>query len=254
MRLDKALATPKNPLSVYANPASKKYNDESPIITANYNTLLSAIDENGKLRTDPSAAEMRRYLGAGFALSDLYCKRFFQLTDEAYRRRKFGRTLTNDVGTAVSTIMGLANAGQSAVTAVAATTGLADSTWRNYDDAFVISPQLSVVRNLVLAAQDNFRARTLAVDAAMPADFGTAQSIIERYAEQCSFLGMQSLLEQSATKQQDTLKANTNAINTGTPDTGQDVTESVSTNPPASTKAAVRQLPATATPTLAPNK
>lgn len=146
--LNQALGTPKNPTAIFADPSSKYLNDQDRFILADYGVLLEAVD----LTATPIVVkpigntDMRRYLGAGYNLADTYCSRYFMKTDEAYRRRRFGRTLTNDVGTAVTTLLGLASAGESAVTALAATTGLADSAWRNYDDSFVISPELAVDR------------------------------------------------------------------------------------------------------------
>lgn len=104
----------------------------------------------------------------------------------------------------MTTILGLANAGEDIVTGVAAGFGFGDSLWRNYDEAFVVAPDLSNVRALVLAAQDVFRKRTYEQE--LPTDYATAQSVILRYANQCSTLGMQSLLNQSANQQQQALK------------------------------------------------
>lgn len=212
--LNTALGTPKNPTTIYADPSSKYRDDQDVFILANYNVLLEAIDFSGdqpRVKTT-AGVDMRRYLAAGYNLADTYCSRYFTKTDEAYRRRRFGRTLTNDAGTAASTVLGIAGASQGIVTALAAATGLADSAWRNYDDSFVITPELATVRSLVQAAQDNYRARTLGKDADLPADFGTAHSTIRRYSELCSHLGMKSLLEQSAGKEKQDLSNQTAQI------------------------------------------
>lgn len=255
-----ALSTPKNPTPVFADPAMPKGRDpQDAIISPLYKVLLEAHEPGGTGETlkPGEPADVRRYLAAGFALSDIYCARFFIKTDEAYRRRRFGRTLTNDVGTAMATILGLANAGENIVTGVAAGVGFADSGWRNYDDSFVISPDLSSVQSLVFAAQDNFRARTLAKDAALPGDYATAQSAIQRYANLCSFLGMKALLDQSAGDQRRQLNDSTGTVNK------QGVTK---VPPPALPAAppgpaedapppadAAAPLPSAATPSLAPN-
>lgn len=211
-RLQTALGTPKNPPPIFSKPRPPKGNavSQQDFIEPLYEILLEAREKDKDNRNSGNNVgknDMRRYLGAGFALSDIYCASFFGKTDEAYRRRRFGRTLTNDVGTAMTTVLGLAKAGANVVTGVAAAVGLADSAWRNYDDSFVVSPDLSNVQSLVFAAQDNFRARTLAPKADLPADYGTAQSVILRYANICSFLGMKSLLDQSAGDQRNKLIA-----------------------------------------------
>lgn len=215
-RLQTALGTPKNPMPIFtkANLTKKEKPTQKDFIEPLYRVLLEASEVKNNNRTLAAVGEdnMRRYLGAGFALSDIYCAGFFSKTDEAYRRRRFGRTLTNDVGTAVSTVLGLAKAGENIVTGVAAAVGLADSAWRNYDDSFVVSPDLSNVQSLVFAAQDNFRATTLDAKADLPGDYGTAQSIILRYSNLCSFLGMKALLDQSAGDQRNKLNADTRAL------------------------------------------
>lgn len=261
--LNNALGTPKNPTAIFSDPtaAKDKVGSQDRIIIPLYNVLLEASaghGDNAKLNGD---GDMRRYLGAGFALSDVYCTRFFVKTDEAYRRRRFGRTLTNDVGTVMTTVLGLANAGEKVVTGLAGAVGFADSAWRNYDDSFVVSPDLSNIQSLVFAAQDNFRARSLAKEAVLPADYGTAQSIILRYANICSFLGMKGLLDQSAAKQKNDLNTDTEKVNK--PAAAPAVPAAPAPTPaaprapaaaPAPAPAAATIRPEIAIPSLAPNK
>lgn len=154
-------------------------------------------------RKKPTDVDIRRYLAAGFALTDIYCDRFFRETNQSFRRRKFGRTLTNDVGTAVNGILtAITTVPKNVLGGLNAVSGGLDSTWRNYDDAFVVAPELQNVRTLVLAAQDQFRQKT---KGNMPLDYMTARSSITRYAGLCSFLGMQSLLNESLSDQREAL-------------------------------------------------
>lgn len=208
-----ALDPPKNPQQVLLAPGESGPRAISPLSAANYIVLQEAMDADGQPVRTVGDADMRRYLAAGFALADTYCEDYFRLTDEAQRRRNFGRALNNDVGTAVSTVLGLANAGENVVTGVAAGFGLLDSTFRNYDEAFIAGPDLAQTRTLVLSHQDSFRARTLAAGATLPADYGTAQSVILRYANMCSFLGMRALLNSTAAAASNALQNDRN----GTP-------------------------------------
>ncbi len=204
--------SPRNPYPTLSTPAgSNSQQVVNPFIQANYNVLLEATDlaNNNRTLRPVGSDNMKRYINAGFALSDIYCEQFFRSADETLRRRRFGRATTNDVGTAITAVLGLANAGQNIVTGVATSFGLADSVWRNYDDAFLVSPDLSNVRSLVMSAQDNFRQRTLTSDETLPEDYGLAQSVIQRYANLCSTLGMQSLLNQSTMQQSDSLDRQT---------------------------------------------
>lgn len=165
---------------------------------------------DGKVRPvmtfrDPQdAAEIKRYLAAGFALTDIYCDRFFRETNASMRRRKFGRALTNDVGTAVGSVLGLiTSVPKAVVSGTSAVTGGLDSTWRNYDDSFVVGPELESIRSLVLAAQDDYRQQTYRE--AFPEDYMTARSAVVRYAGLCSFLGMKALLNQSVDQRRNEL-------------------------------------------------
>ncbi|MBY0300496.1 hypothetical protein [Sphingomonas ginsenosidimutans] len=155
-------------------------------------------------REPRDAGEIKRYLAAGFALTDIYCDRFFRETNAAMRRRKFGRALTNDVGTAVGSVLGLiTSVPKAVVSGTSAVTGGLDSTWRNYEDSFVVSPELESIRSLVLAAQDDYRQQTYRE--AFPADYMTARSAVVRYAGLCSFLGMKALLNQSVDQRRNEL-------------------------------------------------
>ena len=260
--LNTALGTPKNPTPVFNDttppPRGQRRGSASDpqvaFIRPLYDTLRNGA-ENLSVRPEP--ATMRTYVSAGFALSDIYCSRFFAKTDEAYRRRRFGRAATNDVGTAIATILGLANAGQGVVTGTAAAVGLADSTWRNYDDSFVVSPELSNVQTLVFAAQDLFRARTLGPSATLPGDYATAQSAILRYANLCSYLGMKDLLDQSAGDQRKQLKDTTEEITgTGAAGTRAPAAPATTSAPAPFVPAAPATIvfPATAQPPLATNR
>ncbi len=254
-RLSTSLATSKNPYPVLAAPNQQpvKINE---FIQTNYDILF-----NTQQRALPGAIlgkdAVTPYLNAGFVLGDIYCDQFFRDADESQRRRKFGRSTTNDAGTAITAVLGLANAGQDVVTGVASGFGFADSLWRNYDDAFVASPDLGNVRALVLAAQDNFRQETFEKSQQLPKDFGHAQSVILRYANFCSTLGMKALLNQAADQQRqqlnqssDELRDNRDAVQKPgqTGQKGQPPAKQDATN--ADAPAPAERLPQSATPRL----
>jgi hypothetical protein len=167
-----------------------------------------------KFKVNPSDSDVTIFLRTGFTLTDIYCDTFFRQTNQAFRRRKFGRGATNDVGTVVSAILGLSNVGAKTVSGVATGFGLADSGWRNYDESFVVSPELDLVRSLVTAAQDKFRKDSFE---SLPHDYMTARSTIVRYAGICSFLGMQTLLNQSASSQKEALEKAALTLNVAAP-------------------------------------
>jgi len=220
--INDALGTPKNPVSPFADPvaANRKRAGIDPFRQGWYSVLSQAAKTPD--RTDIPAPEMRLYLEAGFELSNAYCGDFFAKTDESYRRRSFGRSITNDVGTIVQGVLNAASAGTGAVTALGVVTGVADSGWRNYDTAFLISTQLSNVKYLVIAKQENYRSQTLSTAATLPTNYASAQSVIRRYADFCSFLGMQDILTSAANDQRDGLKKITERLTTSERRPGQE--------------------------------
>ena len=147
-----------------------------------------------RLKADLDGRELAHFTAAGFTLSDYYCDVFFRQTNQAARHRRFARNLNNDVGGVVATVLGLAKAGSGVVGGVAAGFSLADGSFRNYDEAFMVDADLAKLRRLVLSAQDNMK---LAVQAKPPTTVFAAESTILRYAGLCSFLGMQDLLNDS---------------------------------------------------------
>ena len=226
-----ALGTMKNPDRVMAAPLAASDLGLNPSIASNYALLLclprtyddwgtnpdalsrqnngnSAIISLVCAEEKPKSDDKRKpeaittFLYAGFDLADEYCEIFFEDADESQRRRQYGRALWNDFGTAVSTILGLANAGEDFVTGTAAAVGLGDSAWRNYDDAFVVGPDLSNVYGLVNAEQELMRTNIRTQEARKPESFAQARRDIRNYARHCTHLGMRSLLSRAASQQQ----------------------------------------------------
>ncbi len=142
-----------------------------------------------------SDAEIFKHMEAGFGLSDLYCDIFFRRIAAHSSQRKFARGLVNDAGAAVSAILGLAKVTSPVVGGVGAGFGLADSSFRNYDDSFLVSPDLSTLQTRVYTEQDKFR--TSSMSRKDIKHYSTANSIILRYANFCSYTGMRGLINKS---------------------------------------------------------
>ena len=96
-------------------------------------------------RTDGTPAEIDGYMSSAFAITNTLCDDFFRATNAAALRRQNVRANVNDVGTLVTAILGFANAGSIATSAVASATGFGDSLLRNYDTAFLVTPDLDSV-------------------------------------------------------------------------------------------------------------
>lgn len=142
-----------------------------------------------------TAAQARSHMEAGFALTDLYCDIYFRRISEHSNQRRFGRGLVNDVGAAITAVLGLAKASSPVVGGIGAGFGLADSSFRNYEDAFLVSADLSTLQTKVYSEQDKFR--EAAAKRTDVKSYAQANSLILRYANYCSYVGMRGLINAS---------------------------------------------------------
>ena len=111
--------------------------------------------------------------------------------------------------------MGLAKVASGIVGGVAGGFAFADSSFRNYDESFMVDADLSKMRRLVLSAQDNMK---LEIRKAPPETIFGAESKIIRYAGLCSFLGMKDLLNESVAEKTVKIEKTNEALKgTGTP-------------------------------------
>lgn len=152
----------------------------------------AAVARLGCLRLKQGTPEdAKRHLKSGMNLANTYCDDYFRRIAVRKQTRQFGRSTTNDVGTATSVGLGLAKAGSILTGGAGALFGLADGIFRNYDAAFIVEPDLGKMLNLVKTAQ-----RTLndEFDENPPTTYAEANSAIAAYAQLCSYVGMDNLL------------------------------------------------------------
>lgn len=190
--------------------AKPPYNDK--VGAALVAQLENAYDDKGLYKVKPTDDDIKVFIDSGITLSDYYCDIFFRNTNRAVRHRRFTRNTTNDVGGMVATILGLAKAGSGVTGGVAAGFSFADSGFRNYDESFMVDPDLAKMQRLVIAAQDNMKVRIFADP---PKSFPAAESAIIRYAGLCSFLGMQDLLNDSVNEKTNRIETDTGAKQAG---------------------------------------
>lgn len=131
------------------------------------------------------------HLRAGFALSDLYCKNFFRRVSSHSQQRGYARNNTNDVGAAISAILGLSSASPALAGGIGAGFGLADSVFRTYDQQFLISPDLGAVQTRVFSEQAAFARETYKNP---PDNLFDATIAISDHANYCSYVGMKRLI------------------------------------------------------------
>lgn len=139
-------------------------------------------------------ARVIRFMDAGTTLSDVYCDEFFRSVNLSARKRQFSKGLTTDTSTLVAGVLNLVKAGSAALTASTVGFNAVNSSFRNYDESFMVDADLAKMRRLVLAAQDSMK---LKFEDDPPRSIFSAESKVIRYAGLCSFLGMKDLLNDS---------------------------------------------------------
>jgi hypothetical protein len=142
----------------------------------------------------PGLQDVMNYTRAGFALSDLYCKNFFRRVATNSQKRGFARNNFNDVGAAISAILGLSKASSALTGGVGAGFGVVDGVFRTYDQQFLISPDLASVQKRVFTAQG---ALVADVYKKSPSNYFDATMRIADHANLCSYVGMKALINES---------------------------------------------------------
>ena len=213
-----------------------------PIVTSSDDANRKDKDVRRKDRVAPfdrsnCTPDIRQdFQDAGLTLSDIYCEDFFRKANATARRRGFGRGVTNDVGGAVQAILGLAKVTTGVISGVGAGIAFADSTFRNYDESFMVDADLSRMRRLVNAARDSMRLDFRDQDQSGPGlTIFAAESRIQRYAGLCTFLGMKNLLDASLADKTNQIETN-NKATTGNGQGGSTDVAQPSASPPAPVK------------------
>lgn len=149
---------------------------------------------NDAVGSNEFQARVVRFMDAGTTLSDVYCDEFFRSVNLSARKRQFSKGLTTDTSTLVAGVLNLVKAGSAALTASTVGFNAVNSSFRNYDESFMVDADLAKMRRLVLAAQDSMK---LKFEEEQPRTIFSAESKVMRYAGLCSFLGMKDLLNDS---------------------------------------------------------
>lgn len=176
------------------------YQEGSSKQLSRYGKGKGPYDKECYVYKEPADGEPSSYLHSGMALTDYYCDIFFDRIAQRSAKRQFARGSVNDVGTAVSAVLGLASAGSAVTGGIGAGFGLIDSGIQNYDQAFLVDADLPALQKLVRSEQDRIRNAIFDGDktnGTEPKTFQQAAIQIMRYANTCSFTGMRGLLTQT---------------------------------------------------------
>jgi len=138
--------------------SEKAKQDLDATFTASIRSINDAMSSQQGVAADPNL--VANFVGAGMALSDIRCKDYFKRLGQAAQQYAFGR---KELGLASGTVAGLqgltgVSAKVVAITASMFSFGIAST--ENYADAFLFSPEISGVQQLVESAQNAYRVAT----------------------------------------------------------------------------------------------
>lgn len=186
---------------------------------------------------DPGDDKMSSYLESGFGLTDLYCQRYFVVATETRQSRKLQRGIAKTGDTLMNAVLGALSVAASPIAISSAGFSAIDSGYGAIDDAFVVAPTREDVRQLVMGAQQRFRADVFSKDkdgkSQLPKRYASGRATIERYAGLCTFDGMRQLVADAVTTKTTDLNASAAAKKDQKGGGGTDVgqTESLVTVP-----------------------
>ena len=181
-----SVATPPGTVSETAKQELKASFDAS---VKSINTALAAKQDA------PAETEVvNQFVRSGMALADIQCKDYFKRLGHAAQQYSFGR---KELGLASGTVAGLqgltgVSAKVVAITASMFSFGIAST--ENYADAFLFSPEVSGVQQLVESSQAAYRAAIPPLDG-LP--YGDAISLLRAYDALCEVQTIRRLVNES---------------------------------------------------------
>jgi hypothetical protein len=123
-------------------------------------------------------------------------------------RRNFARDTVSDIQTLVNSILTFSGAGDIAVGVTGAALGTVEGGFGNFDNAFLVAPDMAEVRELIASARGEFRSRYRTSEQ-LPPNYEAARSVIEGYAGLCSFTNMRRMISVSMQEAREELETTT---------------------------------------------
>jgi hypothetical protein len=162
---------------------------------------------------------LKKYSGAGVTYSHLLCKDYFDRLTLTKAHRDFAKRGTNLTAGLASTVLGLAKASSANVAATGAFFSFGEASFDAYNEAFVVSPELSNLERLVKEKQ---KEEEVVIYKKLNATSGTwpdriesldqAERALSDYIFHCTVNGMKILLNASIQKKTEEIEANTPEI------------------------------------------
>lgn len=152
--------------------------------------------------TDGSKATT--YLEAGVTVSDLYCRRFFEVLGEQRADNEAARGAFNIADGVTAAALGLAEASADAVAGVSVGFSAIEALFENLDAAYLVSPEIDQVEALVFASRETLYNSIVAGGGAT--SYYDAERKLSAYHQLCTFNGVTRLVNEAVANGQPELQ------------------------------------------------
>lgn len=204
----------RNPL-IYGN-LKDKHGQDTTYLTEKAQAFIDAYRD---ARDNESPRTVNKYIGTGVTYSQLLCKQYFDDLTLTKAHRDFAKSETNLTAGLASSLMGLAKASSATVAATGAMFSFTESSFDSYNEAYIVSPELSNIERLVKEKQ---KEEEIIIYKKMYAESGNwpdkietldqAERALGDYIFHCTVNGMKILLNSSIQKKTEDIEKNTNQI------------------------------------------
>jgi hypothetical protein len=186
---------------------------------SSFSTL--ALIASGK---DAKPEDIKKYMYAGFSLSDMYCALYFRELTKQQAMLDWQRTQINLASGLATGLLGIFSSSSAATGATGAVLSFFGATTDNVNTTFLLAPKIESLEYLVQKTHTQYVSTLKDSDYIY---FSQAQSLINRYAGMCTFRGLKELIDESVSTAKPTGSSGLVTINGA----GASVVDSTGTNP-----------------------
>lgn len=177
------------------------------------------VDAYKAARDSENSTTIKKYVGTGVTYSQLLCKDYFDKLTLTKAHRDFAKSETNLTAGLASALMGLAKASSASVAATGALFSFSEASFDSYNEAFIVSPELSNLERLIKEKQKEEEViiykKVNASSGSWPDRLETldqAERALSDYIFHCTVNGMKILLNASIQKKAEEIENNTPVI------------------------------------------
>lgn len=147
---------------------------------------------------DAKPDDFKKLYLQGMGLVDYVCANYFRTLGKASQDMGFTRKETSLTGGVVSAMLGLANQTPKVIANTGALFGFTTASMDSYQDAYLFSPDVGAVQELVFNGFSEFRTRHPSAET-----WGDVVSLLPQYEEKCQPHGIRRMINASITKKPD---------------------------------------------------